>query len=251
MKLITLNIWGGALTGPLLDFLRATRNRTDIYCFQEVYRNATGKFSYHPRNYEVFDDLVANLPDHAAYYHPSHGEIWGPAMFIKKPLDPVSIEDHFVVGSRGTTPQDPLFESRNIQVATFEKEPGAKFTVVNFHGLWNGKDKDDSPERLSQSQRILDAIRMIKHDLIICGDFNLNPHTESIGMFERRGFRNLIKEYGVTSTRTSHYSKEYSKFADYILVSPDVEVKNLRVLPEEVSDHAALELEFEIAAPKA
>ncbi len=57
------------------------------------------------------------------------------------------------------------------------------------------------------------------------------------------GLRNLIKEYGITSTRTSFYTKP-EKFADYMLVSPGVEVKDFKVLPDEVSDHSPLYLEF-------
>jgi endonuclease/exonuclease/phosphatase family metal-dependent hydrolase len=58
------------------------------------------------------------------------------------------------------------------------------------------------------------------------------------------GMRNLITEYGVTSTRTSLYTKTEERFADYIFVSKDIEVKDFKVLPDVVSDHAALLLEF-------
>ncbi|MBS3903520.1 MAG: hypothetical protein KGZ30_04085 [Anaplasmataceae bacterium] len=60
---------------------------------------------------------------------------------------------------------------------------------------------------------------------------------------EGLGLDNLIKRFGVTSTRTSHYKRE-EKFADYMLVSKGIEVKEFKILPEEVSDHAAMYLEF-------
>ena len=56
--------------------------------------------------------------------------------------------------------------------------------------------------------------------------------------------RNLVKEYEITSTRTSFYKKSEDKHADYIFVSNGIEVKDFRVLPEEVSDHSALYLEI-------
>jgi len=62
-------------------------------------------------------------------------------------------------------------------------------------------------------------------------------------MLEESGLRNLIKEYSIKNTRTSHYSKE-GKYADYALVSPEISVLDFRVLPDEVSDHAALYLEI-------
>ena len=56
-------------------------------------------------------------------------------------------------------------------------------------------------------------------------------------------WRNLITEFKVTSTRTSLYDKQ-EPYADYIFVSPNIEVNQFRVLPDEVSDHAALYLDF-------
>ncbi len=64
-------------------------------------------------------------------------------------------------------------------------------------------------------------------------------------MIERElGLENLITKYGVTSTRTSLYTRSDEKFADYIFVSKGVDVKDFKVMPDEVSDHAALYLEI-------
>ncbi len=114
--------------------------------------------------------------------------------------------------------------------------------ICNFHGLWNGKGKSDTEDRLKQSEKILEFIGGTDDSVILAGDFNLSPDTESLAMLEK-DMRNLIKEYGITSTRTSYYEKE-NKFADYVLVSPGIAVKDFRVLPDEVSDHAALYLEI-------
>lgn len=73
------------------------------------------------------------------------------------------------------------------------------------------------------------------------GDFNLLPESESLKKFEEFGLRNLIKEYGITSTRSSLYQKE-EKYADYAFVSKDIEVQEFAVLPDEVSDHLPLSL---------
>ena len=73
------------------------------------------------------------------------------------------------------------------------------------------------------------------------GDFNLLPETQSIKKLESIGLRNLIKEYGVTSTRTAHYTK-LEKYADYMFVSRDIEVADFKVLPDAVSDHSPLYL---------
>ncbi|HSE34638.1 MAG TPA: endonuclease/exonuclease/phosphatase family protein, partial [Candidatus Paceibacterota bacterium] len=78
-------------------------------------------------------------------------------------------------------------------------------------------------------------------------DFNILPDTESMSILEN-GMRNLVKEFGVESTRTPlyrHYSNpEEPNYADYVLVSPDVRVTRFEVLPDVVSDHSPLLLEF-------
>ena len=38
MKLITLNIWGGHVLEPLLNFM-VSHHDVDIFCLQEVYQN--------------------------------------------------------------------------------------------------------------------------------------------------------------------------------------------------------------------
>lgn len=118
--------------------------------------------------------------------------------------------------------------------------------MVNFHGLWqDGTAKKDNPDRIEQSRRILAELESHRGEpVLICGDFNLLPEGQSLAMLEE-GMRNLIKEYGVTSTRSSHYPMtKPSRFADYILVSPEVDVHDFQVLPDEVSDHLALTLDF-------
>ena len=66
-------------------------------------------------------------------------------------------------------------------------------------------------------------------------------------MLEAAGLRNLIAEFGVASTRTSLYTGP-ERFADYVFVSPGVDVSAFRALPDEVSDHAPLMLEFGLKA---
>jgi endonuclease/exonuclease/phosphatase family metal-dependent hydrolase len=79
---------------------------------------------------------------------------------------------------------------------------------------------------------------------VLCGDFNLLPDAGSMRIFGAAGLRNLVLEFGVTSTRTSLYPG-LERFADYVLVSDGIGVRDFRVLLDEVSDHAPLLLEFD------
>ena len=84
---------------------------------------------------------------------------------------------------------------------------------------------------------------------MLLGDFNLEPDTQSVAMLER-GRINLIKEFGIASTRTVLY-REYvdptvGKYADYAFVTPDIRVSSFQVLtgpPDVCSDHAAMVLD--------
>lgn len=134
--------------------------------------------------------------------------------------------------------------SKNIQYILTERN-GKRLNIVNFHGLWNGKGKTDSDSRIAQSKEIVTFLKTLSGEIVLCGDFNLKPDTESLKIIEEFGFRNLIREYGVTSTRTSLYKKE-ERFADYMLVTSGVKVLDFKVLPDEVSDHNAMFVEFEL-----
>ena len=113
---------------------------------------------------------------------------------------------------------------------------------MNVHGLWNGRGKTDTEDRLSQSSKIKEFMSTVAARKILCGDFNLKPDTQSLKMLSE-DMQNLIEMHQVTSTRTSFYPKA-ERFADYIFTSKDVSVNHFEVLKDEVSDHAPLLVEF-------
>ena len=59
--------------------------------------------------------------------------------------------------------------------------------------------------------------------------------------------RDLIKENQIQTTR-NHYYAEIEKYhdyiADYCFISKDLVIKDFKVLPDEISDHQPLYLEF-------
>lgn len=116
---------------------------------------------------------------------------------------------------------------------------------MNLHGIWDGgegRKKTDTPARLIQSQRIKELMDSLPGPKILCGDFNLRPDTKSLEILEE-GMENLIKTHHVPTTRSKLYDGE-GKFADYMLVSPDIKVIDFQVLPDLISDHMPLYLEL-------
>lgn len=112
-----------------------------------------------------------------------------------------------------------------------------------MHGLRDLNGKMDTPERAVQAQRLLDLSRQVSEpdDLtVICGDFNVEPDSETLRILEHAGMSELVTGSGFVSTRTSHYKKP-GRYADYMLINRKEEVKNFDVVHDpEVSDHCPL-----------
>jgi endonuclease/exonuclease/phosphatase family metal-dependent hydrolase len=254
MKLICLNTWGGkAGAAKLLAFLDSHRD-ADFFCLQEIWSAPYESFEGARAGAEDIahaeimvygkQEIETLLDGHRAFFHPHHLNDYGLMTLVSKRLEVVDAGDVFVHRERGFVPEGNLgMHARNLQYVTVER-PGGPLSVVNFHGLWNGRGKGDSDERIEQSRRIVEFLAGRREPLIVCGDFNLSPDTDSLRMIEAAGLRNLVAEHGVKSTRTRFYPRPES-FADYVLVGEGIEVGDFRVLPDEVSDHAPLMLAFD------
>ncbi len=242
LEIIYLNIWGGKLKEKLLSFLQEKSESVDIFCFQEVFDNGkTTRSIYQGEYMNIFNDMQTVLPNHKGYFVASEGNEEGLSMFVKNGIDVVETGDVFVYRWKDAMENDDSATlGRNVQYVSINKN-NKKYLVASFHGLWNGVNKLDSADRIDQSNNITKFIasRNEEHK-ILGGDFNLRPDTESVAILEK-DMKNLVKEYGITSTRTSLYTKP-EKFADYVFISPNINVDSFEVLPEEVSDHAAMKL---------
>lgn len=79
---------------------------------------------------------------------------------------------------------------------------------------------------------------------MVCGDFNVLPGSATFRVLAGLGLSDLVTGNGLVDTRTSHYLKQ-GRFADYMLVTPDVKVVTFEVVEApEVSDHRALLLDI-------
>lgn len=83
---------------------------------------------------------------------------------------------------------------------------------------------------------------------IIGGDFNMFPENESIRMFEKNGYQDLIKNFGIKTTRNRIAWEKYPEtpqyYSDYIFLKGDLQIKTFSVPENEVSDHLAMILEI-------
>jgi endonuclease/exonuclease/phosphatase family metal-dependent hydrolase len=250
MKLITLNIWGGNITKPLLEFI-SNHKGTDIFCFQEVLNGKNIKpdriIIKNAKNIvgNIYSKIEDILPNHKGYFAATQNEA-GLAIFINKNINVSNTGDLFVHRWKDSREKGkPETLGRNLQFIRFIKNKNY-FTVCNFHGLWTGKGKEDTPQRIKQSEKVEKFLDNQTGAKILVGDFNLNPGTQSLAILDK-DMIDLVKEYKVISTRSKLYSRYElgDRFADYILVSKAIKVLSFKVLQDEVSDHLPLYLEFE------
>jgi exonuclease III len=255
MKVVSLNTWGGrAGKDSLISFFNKYKNNTDIFCLQEIWSAPYKDFAGHLAGGLPIDhsQIMTNgrqeigelFPDHRKYFHPHFMENYGLMMLVSNKFEVIAEGELFVYKEKGHVPKGDIGgHARNIQYVTLLINNNS-VTVINFHGLWNGKGKTDTEDRIKQSENIINFIKSINGECVLCGDFNLLPDTQSIKIFESNGLRNLIKEYNVKSTRSSFYTKPI-RHADYVFISKKLKLNSFKVLPDEVSDHLAMFLDVE------
>lgn len=246
MKLISLNTWGGKLYKPLSSFLKEQSKTVDVFCFQEVLniREKTMQKSWKNGKLDLYDRISRLLTGFNGFItepYSSFGERM--AIFTSK---------HIHLDSKGVM---TLIDNKNAVTKTGEKikigsklqwitfnHKGKEFTIANIHGFWIMDNKDDSPERIKQSDKVIAFLNSRSGGKVLCGDFNLLPNTSSIKMLEK-DMANLIKKYKIKTTRSSFTPVEKGKFADYVFTSK-IKVNDFKVLNKEVSDHLPLLLDF-------
>ena len=174
MRIISLNTWGGrGGREKLLEFFKEHADTTDIFCLQEVWSEAYKHFEGRLAGgvplvneqimVRAMHEISAELPNHNAFFHPHVGNNYGLLMFVKKNHKVIGKGDVFVYRERGYVSDDDVGNhARNIQYATIILN-SRTITVINFHGLWNGKGKTDTEDRLLQSENILEFIWILEH----------------------------------------------------------------------------------------
>ncbi len=239
MRIIFLNIWQGKLFKKFKGFLLKESFLTDIFCFQEV----------SPQLFLKISKILVNFKGSHVFrkeYYPSHLG-YGHAIFIKKNLKIISFG------------KKPIFEDKDNMAGFMQYlslEVNAKTIFLgNVHGAPHPGNKLDTELRLNQSEEIIKYFKNKKGPIIFGGDFNLLPWTESIKMFEKAGYRNMVKEFNIEKTRNElswevhskekeYFEKQY--FADYVFVSPEIKVNDFKVPDIEISDHLPMILNFDI-----
>lgn len=266
MKIMCLNGWGGKLYETLLPYLEATK--PDILCLQEVIHSpASDKdwLTYRdgdhilPQRANFFRDVCRALPDHNATFCPAAQGVlwdedrsipsqWGLATFVDQSLPIIGQMQGFVHKDYAPAGYGDHPRSRSAHgVRVYDYTVSRIVSVTHMHGLRDLNGKMDTPERREQARRLLAMSRQMAgpQDVeIICGDFNVEPDSETLALLKEAGLTDLVTSRGFESTRTTQYKKP-GRFADYMLVNREDVVMSFNVVhAPEVSDHCPLVLDL-------
>lgn len=155
----------------------------------------------------------------------------------------IFVENHFTFTTDSST--WPEEDYRAVQVVDIDIH-SKKLRLLNYHGIWT-KDKLGDAKTLTACRTILSYAANAPGEVIICGDFNLFPHTQSMQIFKRK-FISLVDKYNISTTRPAikKLSGAARNVVDYIWVSRGIKVKKFSVPSADVSDHLPLILEFSL-----
>jgi endonuclease/exonuclease/phosphatase family metal-dependent hydrolase len=264
VRVVSLNAWGGALYEPLAAWLPTVG--ADVLCLQEVTRTPTvrGWTTFRdadrvlPQRADLFDDVSALLPRHVATYTASdagpvstddgvvHRQEFGLAMVVADTVHVLARTASFVHGTYqehddwGVAGRPRVAQGARLAVPGLERA----VTVVQLHGLRDPAGKGDTPARRRQAERLVEVVAGLREEgdlVVVCGDLNLLPDSETFRMLAGIGLTDLV---GTADTRSSHYTKPV-RHAGYLLVSDREAVRGFEVVTHpEVSDHRPLVLDL-------
>lgn len=228
MKIVYLNIWDGLLWDALAAFIKEKSGDTDVFCFQEVRKDTIGPLRELLPSYQDVFASVDKIPD----------DSFAQAIFVKQPFTIVA----------SATVLDKAEEPGFALIATMTNGDDTVH-VANVHGIGHPM-KHDTLERLFQSRTIMEHMRGKVGPKIVGGDFNVSPETESLAMFKGEGYRELISDHKIRTTRNhfawDRYPNDPMYYSDYVFVSPEITVTAFTVPENEISDHLPMIVEVEI-----
>jgi len=212
----------------LPPYIAENNTDTDIFCLQEATANMRDRCK------ELFIEYTEFTNDKSI----NERDVFNQTIYVKKNLE---------ILESGALLQD----TSDSGLATYIriKSNDKQVYVCNVHGISRPGDKRDTPGRISQSKTIIDFFDNQDVPIIIGGDFNISPDTESIEMFSNEGYQDLIKDFDIDTTRNHyvwdrHPTKMY--YSDYVFLSSSVIVNHFEVPKNEVSDHLPMILDMSV-----
>lgn len=243
MRLLQLNAWTLRLSASVVDII--THEAPDIVALQEIAETKI-EIGFFPS----LTEFMGKVRFHHKYFSPVYG-----FNFMSENLDfgnaiisNLALHDTNTVFTNleyktGFTIENDDYNVRNFQHVVAEDENGQEFHLINHHGYHVPEHKRGNEFTLKACRQILEYTKGLEGPIVITGDFNLEPGSESLTVFDDH-FRNLSTEFGLTTTRNNLTHK--TEVCDYIFVNEHVKVNDFYASEIVASDHQGLVLDFEI-----
>ncbi|HLL61402.1 MAG TPA: endonuclease/exonuclease/phosphatase family protein [Candidatus Nitrosocosmicus sp.] len=245
LKVITLNLWiGGILFDAILEFLN--KENPDLLILQEVNNGEDLKFE---KNYRSLQILRENVDLKNYVFSPSFKDITnsysverGNAIYSRYPIKLVNSifyeASYKVYNDIENQPEEFPVLPRNLQHAEVIVD-NSIINVFNTQGIW-GLDGGDSERRLLMSEIIVNQIKE-KQNVILAGDFNVKPNTQTIYNIEKH-LKNIFKDELVSTFNMKRKTNPgyATAVVDMIFVSPHIKVVDHYCPQVDISDHLPL-----------
>ena len=243
LKLLQLNAWGGRLQPQIGDLLET--EKPDIVCLQEAISfggEESGLFITIENIQKSYDlPFIAFGPAFSFSYMKATAR-FGNCILSRYPITKAEVifthlehKDDFMWGEDSAN-------MRNFIHAVVDVD-GQSCNILTHHGYHVPDHKNGNEETVKQTRIIADYISELTGPVILTGDFNLVPRSESIEQLNAI-LHNLALEHKLATTRTHLTYK--TEVCDYIFVNDEVKVKGFQALEKIVSDHQALTLNFSL-----
>ncbi len=241
MKLLQLTAWAGKLGQQIINLIEA--ESPDLICLQEIIDSGDTMGFWVP-----LKDIAA-ISGYQVFFSPvfSFSFMRQTAKFGNAILSRWPIQKTNTIFTNSEHQENFSFEIndynvRNLQHAII-KTPAGDINILDHHGYHVPSHKNGNAETLRQCKLIANYVDKLPDPKILTGDFNLSPSSESLKQINKV-LDNLSVRYKLKTTRTPLTHK--TEVCDYVFVSRGIKVREFRVSDEEVSDHMALILEFDI-----
>jgi len=245
MRLLQLNAWTLRLSAKVADMMN--QESPDIIALQEIPESdvAIGFFP-------ILTEFMDRVRFHHTYFSPVYSFKFmdGDVKFGNAIISNLALQDKNTIFTNLEYKDNFTFSKddynvRNFQHVVAQDENGVKFHLINHHGYHIPGHKRGDDFTMKACRQIEEYARTLEGPIIISGDFNLEPGSESLAVFDD-SFRNLSTEYELKTTRNSLTFK--SEVCDYIFVNDAVNVKNFYMSEIVASDHQGLVLDFELSS---
>jgi len=241
MKLLQLNVWGGRLEKQIASLIE--REKPDILCLQEavsIKGGSNGGWVLSVDEIEKeFNFNLAYAPVINFSFMRRKAEFGNAILSKKSPTYVNTIFTRLEYKENFDFEKDD-YNIRNLLHVSFE-DGNQTLHVLTHHGHHVPNHKKGDEQSLRQCQQIVDYIAKLKGKVILSGDFNLEPHSESLELINKL-LINLPLKAKTKTTRTQLTHK--TEVCDYIFVNNEVKVKSFSVLDDIASDHKALIVTF-------